>query len=672
MKTPVILRVFKNSQLVEVKQFDQDQIVVGHEAEVHLDLDHESVSPIHCLFERRDQTFYICDLGSKSGTFKNGQAVLDEALASGDEIQIGPFKLSFFVGAPKPRSAPNIPASPPPPVPTIPAAKPEAKAEVKAEVKASSVEVVAKNVAKPEIKAPTPTRSYSKKPKTFAPGNQIADLTTFFQSTKGNAVEVSVAWKGRVVDSYHFRKGGLIKAKDLNIPRGVVSRGLTLIEIRSGVKVYVAPEMEFEIISKNQKLSLEHALAQNKVTRSASGFIARLEQSEVIHLTLPGGNLQLIIRHVPLTPIIPLMPPLLMSSEEVTGLILSLVLVALLGFTISATSTSQEPPKEEEITRVAQVVFNNPPKKPPTQPEVKPPPPIPPPPEKKPPPPPPVKIKAAEKTVEAQKKGKSTTQKPQQTQVAKKASEVAPIPNSQNKPKKFTSVKQGGAVKIGQKAGSNAQSAKDVTKMGLFSAFGGGGIRKKIDETYSGAGEMLGNADKANGLSGMDSDRSGDDLGSKVRDTGAGGKGTATQGISGIGTKGRNGTSGYGSTEGFGDKTSVNIESGGAEESFEGTIDREAVRRVVQHNLNQVRGCFVRELNKLDLAGRNKLEGKVIITWDIMAKGIPKNVRVKSSTLNNKTVENCIRDRLATWSFPEPPVGMTAEVSYPFLLRPGN
>ena len=78
MKTPVILRIFKNGQLVEVKQFDQDQIVIGHDADVQVDLAHESVSSIHCLVEKRDQDYYICDLGSKSGTFKNGQAILDE------------------------------------------------------------------------------------------------------------------------------------------------------------------------------------------------------------------------------------------------------------------------------------------------------------------------------------------------------------------------------------------------------------------------------------------------------------------------------------------------------------------------------------------------------------------------------------------------------------------
>ena len=250
--------------------------------------------------------------------------------------------------------------------------------------------------------------------------------------------------------------------------------------------------------------------------------------------------------------------------------------------------------------------------------------------------------------------------------------EVAPNPNTQNRPKKFTSVKQGGAVKIGQAAGGNAQSAqpKDVNKMGLFSAFGSGGVRSKLDQAYQGAGDILGNADKATGSTGMGENRDGDDLGSRFKDTGAGGKGTATEGIAGIGTKGRaGGTTSYGSTEGFGDKTSVAIVTGGSEEAFQGSIDKEAVRRRIKHNINLIRGCYNQELNRLDKGGRRLLEGKIVLKWEIVDNGVAKNVRVASSTLNNQAIEKCIAERLATIVFPDPPKDTTAEVSYPFVFK---
>lgn len=208
--------------------------------------------------------------------------------------------------------------------------------------------------------------------------------------------------------------------------------------------------------------------------------------------------------------------------------------------------------------------------------------------------------------------------------------------------------------------------------MGLFSAFGGGGARAKIDQAYTGAGEVLGMADKATGTSGFNENRAGDDLGSKFKDAGAGGKGTATQGIAGIGTKGRgSGQAAYGASEGFGSKTSVAIEGGGMEESFDGTIDKEAIRRVIRAKLHEVKSCYERALNTLE-KGR-KLEGKIVLGWDIVEKGQARNVKVKSSTLGNAAVENCIRDRLASWTFPEPPAGLVAEVqAYPFILNQQN
>lgn len=279
----------------------------------------------------------------------------------------------------------------------------------------------------------------------------------------------------------------------------------------------------------------------------------------------------------------------------------------------------------------------------------------------------------ADQNKDAQKKGAKAQNAAAKNEVAARASEVAPKPNAKDRTKKFTSTRQGGAVKTGNTAGANAQSSnKDLSKVGLFSAFGGGGSRANIDKAYSGAGEVLGMADKATGTSGFNEDRAGDDLGSKFKDAGAGGKGTATQGIAGIGTKGRgSGQAAYGAAEGFGSKTTVAIEGGGNEESFDPTIDKEAIRRVIRSKLNEVKSCYERALNTLE-KGR-KMEGKVILGWEIIERGQARNVKVVSSTLGNAEVEECIRRRLASWVFPEPPTGMTAEVqAYPFVLNQAN
>ena len=691
MKSPVILRIFKNGQLKEVKQFDQDQIVIGHNADVHLDLDGDGISAIHCLIELREGGYYLCDLGSQTGTFKNGQAILDEAIVTGDEVVVGSFKLQFFVGVPKPKSTPALASAPAlapveasavAPIAASVASAPATVATPAPVIPAASAAVVpaasAAVISKPEIrsnKSPSSATRRKKKRPTFAPVSEVSDLREFIKPGKGPYVEVLTCWKERVLESHIVKKKLVVKHVDggeIPLPADYAPKGWPLLDTTSGVRIMLTDEMRFDVLTANGLLSAESY--GSRVSKSGAGTIVRLEQNEAIFVTHKNSDLGLIFRYAPQTGAIVMEPPLMLSSAELTALVLAIVMAGLFKFYIdSVTPVDWGVENQEEVERIAEVVFNPPQQKvapppPPAEPdEVKPPPP--------PPPPPPVeqKAKVADKQQNNIKKGQQNqAEQAQKAQTAGRAAEVAPKPNSKNKPKQFTSTRQGGAVKTTDKAGANAQSAnKDVSKIGMLSTFGGGGNRAKLDQAYSGAGDLLGMADKATGSSGFAEDRAGDDLGSKFKDTGAGGKGTATQGIAGVGTKGRgSGMSAYGSASGFGNKTTVTVESGGAEEDFVGTIDREAIRRVVRAKLHEVKSCYERVLNQQ--AKGTKLEGKVVISWEIIAKGQVRNAKVKSTTLGNSTVENCIRDRLSSWVFPEPPEGMTAEVAYPFLLNQNN
>jgi pSer/pThr/pTyr-binding forkhead associated (FHA) protein/outer membrane biosynthesis protein TonB len=723
LRSPLIFRLFKDGQLVGVKQYDQDQIVVGKGSDVHLSLESEAVSPIHCLIERREGGYYICDLGSATGTFKNGQAVLDEAISSGDEVDIGPFKISFFVGVPKPKTAPegtavvgSIPAAAvvtetvvtmPPQAATPPSApvemvipEPEPVNPVEESMPPAAVvkteEVVVTAVipptipmvapveeekpaivavpVKPEIRGKHDPFKKAKKSKTFAPPSEIKDLRTHLKPGKGNVLQVLVTWKERILTTYHYRGNAVVRVGadeqgQIALPDGLVPKGFPLVEMAGTAKVQLTNDMTAELISPNGNQTLEDMQKNGKATRVGVGQSIRLDQGEMLCLTLPGGNLSIYVRYTPQSPVVPMLPPLMLSSSELAGLVMSMVMVGLLALYVSATTPKDsEEPKQEDLQRMAQIIFDRkpvppPPKPPEPEPEV----------EKTPPPPPPApkKVVVADQNKEAQKKG-AVNAKSQPAQTAGRAAEVAPKETT-NKVKKFTSTRQGGAVKTGQTAGANAASAnKDVSKVGLFSAFGGGGNRANIDKAYSGAGEVLGMADKATGTSGFNEDRAGDDLGSKFKDSGAGGKGTATQGIAGVGTKGRgSGQSAYGAANGYGSKNSVAIEGGGFEESFDATIDKEAIRRVIRAKKHELQSCYERALNTMSKGHR--LDGKIVLAWEIIEKGQARNVRVASSTLGNPTLENCIRDRLASWTFPEPPAGMTAEVkAYPFVLNQSN
>ena len=57
-----------------------------------------TVSRRHVEVRRSGEKFSVRDLGSLNGTYVNRERVEETELASGDELQIGKFKLVFFAG----------------------------------------------------------------------------------------------------------------------------------------------------------------------------------------------------------------------------------------------------------------------------------------------------------------------------------------------------------------------------------------------------------------------------------------------------------------------------------------------------------------------------------------------------------------------------------------------
>jgi hypothetical protein len=97
--------------------------------------------------------------------------------------------------------------------------------------------------------------------------------------------------------------------------------------------------------------------------------------------------------------------------------------------------------------------------------------------------------------------------------------------------------------------------------------------------------------------------------------------------------------------------------------SVQGRIDREAVAKVVNAHLQDVRGCYERALLR-DPA----LAGQVVLEWTISSGGKVTSSRTKSATLKNSAVEACILQSLEGWQFP-PAKGGAVVVSYPFLFN---
>lgn len=145
------------------------------------------------------------------------------------------------------------------------------------------------------------------------------------------------------------------------------------------------------------------------------------------------------------------------------------------------------------------------------------------------------------------------------------------------------------------------------------------------------------------------------------------GTGNRANGGGGYGTKGKGG--GHG---GYGKVTLVG--AGGSSNSFfepieseawtEGGLDRNAIAAVINRHLSEVRFCYEQGLQK-----KPNLAGRVSMNFIIGPSGSVSIAKVNNSSLGHPPVENCIRDRLKTWKFPQPHGGVNVKVNYPFALR---
>ncbi len=79
---------------------DRDVVTVGRHPDSDIFLDDITVSRRHAEFRRDSQRFWVHDVGSLNGTYVNGNRADDQLLETGDEVQIGKFKLVAFVAEP--------------------------------------------------------------------------------------------------------------------------------------------------------------------------------------------------------------------------------------------------------------------------------------------------------------------------------------------------------------------------------------------------------------------------------------------------------------------------------------------------------------------------------------------------------------------------------------------
>lgn len=74
---------------------DADRTSAGRSTSADIFLDDVTVSRKHAEFVRDGGQFWVRDVGSLNGTYVNRERIEQVALRSGDEVQIGKFRMTF-------------------------------------------------------------------------------------------------------------------------------------------------------------------------------------------------------------------------------------------------------------------------------------------------------------------------------------------------------------------------------------------------------------------------------------------------------------------------------------------------------------------------------------------------------------------------------------------------
>ena len=93
-------------------------------------------------------------------------------------------------------------------------------------------------------------------------------------------------------------------------------------------------------------------------------------------------------------------------------------------------------------------------------------------------------------------------------------------------------------------------------------------------------------------------------------------------------------------------------EGGGGEPSGAGVTpeQNDAIDALFRRKAPELQSCWSAEYEKTH---DRKVEGDITLGMNIQPNGAPSNVRVLKSTMNNASIQDCVQQTVAGWTFPE-------------------
>lgn len=98
-----------------------------------------------------------------------------------------------------------------------------------------------------------------------------------------------------------------------------------------------------------------------------------------------------------------------------------------------------------------------------------------------------------------------------------------------------------------------------------------------------------------------------------------------------------------------------------------GGLDRDVIAEHIKRQIGHILACYERQLT-----AKKDLGGKVSVKFTISGTGSVETQNITETTMRDTTVEGCILNRVAKWTFPAPNGGTKVIVTYPFLFKSTN
>lgn len=650
----------QEEQLVSL---DQSPLRIGSLGSNQIIIPSQGVEPIHAMLEKdADESWKITDLGSEIGIQVNGQKVhVESKIKPGDQISIAGIKIKFDqvqdLDSPQDFYTPTMGAMTP-------------------DTQAKGRDIPTENqYYQAQGTGATQTRRNEEMP-------QKHDLLFSPKDAKpsGDVLEVVAYWGDTVIEVEHFHPS----YKDYgSVTIGNPTQAHFIAAGDEAVSRYVLAKLRDDGYKLKLRKSMTARLRRGGSVEKVEGGSHSMGRRDIAHIKYGAVRYFFLFMRPPSVKIPNTGPkdPFFMGIVSITMLfffMFSIILVALdpkekeediddlwsiVHVPEKRKKIKKEKPKPKEV-KIAEVKKAPPPPKTPPKPKPKPVEPV----------------KVAEKE-------KPQPKPPQPKKVAKATmqdnlNKPKPKPAAPPPPKGIAARKQpaGGKVGSGNQSGgvrkgnqkrnikgvagvkNNKSSGVNLSKLGvgvgkISSKSGPGAINTKFRSTVGGGGGGAGSGRKTFGLGGVNSGAKSVGLGGSNSAVNSFGSGNGS--IIGSG-KGK----GLGTAFGSGKRpVSVNVRAG--DPLVSGGLSQEEILGVIRAQLNQIRHCYEKLLQR-----KPNASGKINVQFVVGTNGRVSSSKVKSSTIRDGAMTGCVTSVVRRWSFPRPRGGSSVTVNYPFSFNP--